>query len=176
MNKLTTRGGQVDVPGWAADYIGLEFEAKGRGPKYDCWALLVKVLREQFGKEVPAHDGIGFEAGCDRKALAAFIDTHKQDWLEIQWGEERPGDGLLLRMMGHPIHVAVVVGRGWMLHIEEGIDACLERYDGPKWRRRVMGIYRYQALGGQRSADSQRRLAAERNATNHDDLLLKADR
>mgnify|MGYP001813421858 CR=1 FL=1 len=39
--------------------------------------------------------------------------------------------------------------------IEEGIDACLERYDGAKWRRRVLGMYRWRgAISRQPSAVS----------------------
>ncbi|MCW5698290.1 MAG: C40 family peptidase [Rhodospirillales bacterium] len=136
------------IPDWTADYVGLPFKAGGRDRcGLDCWGLLVTVLREQFGNVIPAYDGISFEEGCDRAALATFMETHKTDWIDVPTGQEQPGDGILLRMMGHPIHVAVVVANGWMLHIEEGIDACLERYDGAKWRKRVMGFYRYQDPG-----------------------------
>ncbi len=132
------------IPNWAAGYVGLPFKTCGRDRSgLDCWGLLITVLREQFDQEIPTYDGISFEEGCDRAALATFMEDHRQDWIEVPPGEELPGDGILLRMMGHPIHVAVVVARGWMLHIEDGIDACVERYDGPKWSRRVMGFYRY---------------------------------
>lgn len=132
------------LPDWAVDYVGLPFEAGGRGRAgSDCYGLLALVLREQFGKVVPAYDGIGFEDGCDRAALAAFMEAHRMDWIEVPPGQEQPGDGILMRMMGHPIHVAIVVAKGWMLHIEDGIDACLERYDGSKWQKRIMGFYRY---------------------------------
>ncbi len=132
------------IPDWAGVYVGLPFKAGGRDRSgLDCWGLLITVLREQFGKVIPAYDGIGFQEGCDRAALATFMEDHRQDWIEVPAGQVQPGDGVLLRMMGHPIHVAVVVARGWMLHIEDGIDACLERWDGPKWQKRVMGLYRY---------------------------------
>jgi cell wall-associated NlpC family hydrolase len=132
------------VPAWTAGYVGLPFRAYGRDRTgLDCWGLCRLVLAERFGREIPAHDDIGFERACDRAALAAFMEQHKTNWNEVPAKLERPGDVLLLRMMGHPIHVAVVVGKGWMLHIEDGIDACLERYDGAKWSRRVVGFYRH---------------------------------
>lgn len=139
---------EPSLPDWAAEYVGLPFETGGRDRAgLDCYGLLALVLREQFGQIIPAHDSISFDAGYDRAALAAFMETNRTDWIEIPAGDEQPGDGILMRMMGHPIHVAVVVAEGWMLHIEDGIDACLERYDGPKWRRRIIGFYRYQDPG-----------------------------
>ncbi len=112
------------IPNRAADYVGLRFRACGRDRSgLDCWGLLITVLREQFGKVIPPYDGISFEEGCDRATLAAFMHAHKTDWIEVPSGEEQPGDGILLRMMGHPIHVAVVVARGCMLHIEQGSGA-----------------------------------------------------
>ncbi len=135
---------ETTPPPWTADYVGLPFKAGGRDRTgLDCYGLFALVLREQFGKEIPAYDGFGFNQGCDRAALAAFIEAHREDWTEVPPGEERPGDGILLRLLGHPIHVGVVIGKGWMLHVEDGIDACLERYDGPRWSRRVMGCYRH---------------------------------
>lgn len=132
------------VPGWAAGYVGLPFRVGGRHRSgVDCWGLLVVVLQERFGLDVPVFDGIDFAGDRDRRSIAQFMAEHMDNWIEVPPGQEQPGDGILLRMMGHPIHVGVVVAKGWMLHIEEGIDACLERYDGPRWHRRVMGFYRY---------------------------------
>ncbi|MBE3605150.1 C40 family peptidase [bacterium] len=63
-----------------------------------------------------------------------------------RWREAAPeqlGDVILLRVRGQPCHVGVVVARGKFLHAFEGTRSCVERYDGLKWRRRIMGFYRY---------------------------------
>lgn len=104
--------------------------------------MLITVLREQFSEVIPAYDGIGFEADANRAALAAFMETHRTDWIEVPAAKEQPGDGILLRMMGHPIHVAVVVAKSWMLHIDGDIDACREetcRQDSVDDRARSTG-------------------------------------
>jgi cell wall-associated NlpC family hydrolase len=43
------------IPNWAAQYVGLPFRDKGRARTgLDCYGLVVLVLREQFGVEVPS--------------------------------------------------------------------------------------------------------------------------
>lgn len=53
------------------------------------------------------------------------------------------GDVIVLRLLGHPMHVGVVLGDRQMLHIEEGIDSAIESYAGPRWQHRVFGFFRY---------------------------------
>lgn len=136
------------VPDWARDYVGLPWRELGRDREgLDCWGLFRLVLAERFGLDVPAYDGVGFVAGADCAALARFIDAHTHAWRRLGAGElPRPGDGVLLRVRGQPIHVGVVVAPGWMLHIEQGIESVIERTDGPRWARRVIGIYRHAEL------------------------------
>jgi hypothetical protein len=39
---------------WAAEYIGLPWQADGDGPNsFHCWALVRHVEREQFGRNLP---------------------------------------------------------------------------------------------------------------------------
>jgi len=146
MTELTTAEGQVDPPSWVADYVGLPFKEHGRGRDgMDCWGLCRTVLAERFGLHLPAYVE-GYASTEDAKDIARIIRGEMAPWRPVPAGAERPGDVALIRMLNHPMHVGVVVARGWMLHIEEGIDACLERYDGSKWRRRLIGIYRHQDL------------------------------
>jgi len=61
-------------------------------------------------------------------------------------GRERELDVLLLRTFGRRMHIGVVVGGRRMLHIQKGIDACHEAYDGLEWRGRIEAVYRPAAL------------------------------
>jgi cell wall-associated NlpC family hydrolase len=148
----------VDAPPvWVAQYIGLPWRKLGRAafdwrhrrfhPEsagVDCWGLVRLVLKEEFGIEVPEYAGTGlYDTAAERAELGQIISGGRGPWREVTRGHEEPGDGILLRMLGHPIHCGLVAAVGWMLHIEEGIDSCLERYDGLKWARRIEGFYRW---------------------------------
>jgi len=131
------------MPDWVADYVGLPFRAHGRDRGgVDCWGLVRLVLAERFGLALPSYVG-GYAGVEDAEDIGRLIRGEMGPWREIPAGGERAGDVVLMRLMNQPMHIGVVVAPGWMLHIEEGIDACLDRYDGARWRRRVLGIYRH---------------------------------
>ncbi len=131
------------VPDWVADYVGLPFRAHGRDRDgVDCWGLARLVLAERFGLSLPSYAG-GYASVEDAEDIGRLIRGEMAPWREVPRGDEQAGDVVLIRLMNQPMHVGVVVAQGWMLHIEDGIDACLERYDGAKWRRRTLGIYRH---------------------------------
>jgi cell wall-associated NlpC family hydrolase len=133
----------MGVPAWVNAYIGLPFEERGRGPAYDCWGLVRHVLAGAFGIDVPSYAG-GYETTRDHERLAGLIDAGKaDDWTRIEPGAELPGDVLLLRMSGLPIHVGILVSPGWMLHTRAATGAVIERFEGLAWGRRVLGIYRH---------------------------------
>ena len=131
------------VPNWAADYVGLPFRAHGRDwDGVDCWGLVRLVLADQFGTRLPSYAG-GYASVEDAEDIGRLIRGEMGPWREVAPGEVQAGDVVLMRLLNQPMHVGVVVATNWMLHIEDGIDACLERYDGQRWCQRVMGIYRH---------------------------------
>jgi cell wall-associated NlpC family hydrolase len=111
----------------------------------DCWGLVRLVLAERFGLEVPSY-AEGYDTVGDRRRIAALIVEHEAAWLRIEPGRAHPGDVVLLRLRGLPVHVGVVAARGWMLHVEPKVGCVLERFDGLEWRNRVLGVYRHPAL------------------------------
>lgn len=131
------------LPDWVNIYIGLPFKEHGRDRQgVDCWGLVRLVLGEEFGIRLPSYAD-GYASTEDAEDIGRLVRGEMAPWRDVSHAEEQPGDVVLMRLMNQPMHVGLVVGAGWMLHIEEGIDACLERYDSAKWRRRVLGIYRY---------------------------------
>ena len=131
------------IPAWAADYIGLPFREHGRNRNgTDCWGLVTLIAAERFGVRLPSYVA-GYASTRDADDIGRLVRGQMDLWRNVPRGQELPGDVVLMRLMNQPMHVGMVVARGWMLHIEQGIDACLELYDGAKWRRRVIGIYRY---------------------------------
>lgn len=133
------------LPSWAAPYVGLPWREMGRDRAgLDCWGLFRLVMGERFGIALPAYDGLGW--GETAKAeLGRFMRAaaERPEWLAIDPGLEREGDGVLLRAAGAPIHVGLVLAPGLMLHIEQDIDSCVERYDRAHWAPRVIGFYRH---------------------------------
>jgi cell wall-associated NlpC family hydrolase len=126
------------------EYIGIPFRERGRDREgCDCWGLVRLVLAERFGVLLPSFDGYG--SVRDRERIRALIEDDLPAWTEVG-GRERAGDVVLLRVGGRPLHVGLVISPGTMLHIEAGIDACLERYDRLPWCRRVLGVYRHREL------------------------------
>jgi cell wall-associated NlpC family hydrolase len=148
------------IPAWAADYIGLPFREHGRDRNgTDCWGLVILIAAERFSLRLPSYVA-GYASTRDADDIGRLVRGQMDLWREVPRGHEQPGDVVLMRLMNQPMHVGVVVARAWMLHIEEGIDACLERYDGAKWRRRVIGIFRWrEAVSRQLSAVSETELS-----------------
>lgn len=142
-------------PDWVEGYVGLPFKERGRAMDgADCYGLVRLVWEREFGIILPAWiDESWAEAENDaagRKRVAAALATlgyAAGDWIALGAGEEGAGDGVLLRMLGFPIHVGLVVAPGWMLHCERGLDSALERYDSLRWRNRLVGFWRHRSLG-----------------------------
>lgn len=55
----------------------------------------------------------------------------------------REGDAILIRQKGFPIHVGYCINAAYMLHADFGGGSRVERWDGIKWKNRVIGVYRY---------------------------------
>lgn len=134
------------IPDWVERYIGIPYVESGRDPAadggLDCWGLLVLIWREQYGVDLPIYDGPHWAKGADRAAIAAAIRAEQERYLDVAPGTEREGDGILLRLLGQPLHVGLVVAPGWMIHTHETAAVCVERYDGMAWARRVLGFRR----------------------------------
>lgn len=127
---------------WVAAYIGLPFAAKGRDRAgLDCWGLVRLVLAERFGCVLPIWTE-GYDAIEPNPRTAAHLAACAQTMFRLAPCEAAPGDVLLFRIGGELAHVAVNIGEGKMLHIHEGVNACIERWQGPRWQPRLEGVYR----------------------------------
>jgi len=136
---------------WAAKYVGLPFAEHGRDESgVDCYGLVRLVWRNECGLELPSYV-TEYDSTMDRESIAQALASfgHERDeWIRIPLGQEQPFDGVLLRMLGFPMHVGVVVTPGVMLHCEQGLDAALDRYNTMRWRNRLVGCWRHHSLQG----------------------------
>jgi cell wall-associated NlpC family hydrolase len=130
---------------WAGHYIGLPFKEHGRDRQegLDCWGLVRLALQEQYRIQLPSYR---FEYK-DTKASSEISEIIKREaasgWRKIEKGQEDVGDVIVLYMRGAPMHVGLVIGGGYMLHIEKHINSTIERYESLAWQERVHGFYRY---------------------------------
>ncbi len=134
----------ADVPKWVAGYIGIPFKTGGTTREgCDCVGLVRMVWRERFGRDLPDYDGAHWSAEIEASSLREAAERYSRLFRRIEAGEERLGDGILIRMRGHPLHLAMVVTPGWMLHVETETDSCLTEYRTSAWRNRLLGFYRF---------------------------------
>lgn len=121
-------------------YIGLEFESNGRSPNYDCWGLCILVLREQFGYELPDYSDDYFSSS-DKFNIPLLVFEERKKWGKVD--SPNAGNVVLFNIGGLPVHVGVVIDETRMLHIAEGLNACIEDFTNKKWISRLEGFYAY---------------------------------
>lgn len=138
----------------ASRYIGIPYAERGRDRDgIDCYGLLRLVYREQLGVDLPSYAD-AYDPK-DRADIARVIGERLTGWYPV-WTrasgvplderEVRPGDGVRLRILGDDCHVGVVLDPPWFLHAQAGTLSCRERWDSPRWTRRLLGVYRHEAL------------------------------
>lgn len=119
-------------PPWLQKYLHCRWVKGGRSAEEaDCWGYLRLLMLEQ-GVELPP-------APCEVAALRAAVDIQRS-WPEVQLGNEQLGDVVLFR---NKVHVGMVVTRGWMTHIDQGLTPTVECFMSPLWRPRIEAIYRH---------------------------------
>lgn len=133
----------MTVQEFAQSVVGVPFREHGRDRGgWDCWAVVHACYREVFGIALPSYTA-DYASAQDRDDLNDLIRSQLGDWREV--ARPAPGDVVLLRVGRHACHVGVVVGPGRMVHVERGTETCIDRYDGPRWGKRMVGIYRHEA-------------------------------
>ena len=122
-----------------ARYIGVPFVPLGRDMTgCDCWGLVRLFYQNELNIELPSYV---YDESFNPEELNELAEKEKAAWAKVPLGEEKVGDVILLRLLNP--HVGIVLKRGTMVHIEKGIDSCVEKYNSSLWKKRIRGIYRY---------------------------------
>lgn len=124
-------------------YVGIPNRAHGRDRSgVDCWGLVRLVFQEERGIRLPSYVG-QCPALDEREDLARLITSERDvgPWREVD--RAQPFDVLLFRVGAHETHVGLAVDAKNMLHSFGGAGSVIERMDGPRWRKRLVGVYRY---------------------------------
>ncbi len=134
----------MNLPAWVEEYRGRPFERGAAGPDaFDCYGLCCAVLRERWGDDPPALDGVHLEP--TRGRLGAAVAPQGGFWREVTDAVPVPGDVLAFLPPGPTaeLHVAIVVAPPWMLHARQGHGVHTARYDRVPWILwRIGGVFR----------------------------------
>jgi murein DD-endopeptidase / murein LD-carboxypeptidase len=125
-----------------SQYVGIPYKFGGSSREgADCWGLVRLVLKEVYGKELPAFE----HNGLTEEECGLLVDHAKPLVSAVQVAEPEVGDVAVLKIHGAPCHIGVVIGAEGernLLHTLKGHDSAIDRYDGPVWRYRLDGFYR----------------------------------
>ena len=136
------------IPKWVAQYVGISFDIGGRSKEVglDCWGLVCVVYKEQFQIELPQFEGVYNESESDREQQNRLQQYVLQERMAIQQRgvfyevpkeNAREGDLIIIRTLGQPLHIGIVVVAGLMLNAREGCDTIVESYRHPVWSSRI---------------------------------------
>lgn len=125
----------------ARECLGTPFHHQGRkaGAGLDCIGLVVVSLRA-VGKAV--NDRFDYGVRPDGKSLEAALIEHGA----VRVCDVCAGDVLLFRYDNQPQHVAMATDLDTMIHSFAPAGRVVETTIGDYWRRRLVGIYRFQAI------------------------------
>lgn len=102
---------------------------------FGCFTVVREAL-ETLGHAIPDYtEGLSEEHRLAE--LQARLTEHAREVFDPQ-----RGDVVLLRVMGEPGHIGIMINAHEMLHCMEGIETCIERLDSARWRGRVIGYWR----------------------------------
>lgn len=99
------------------------------------------VYREEMGIELESHGGVyPDDSEKSRQAAAQAALRERERWIKVT--HPKPYDVLLLRVMGVPVHVGIVVDARSFLHVMKGTQSIIEPIYSAHWRKRIDGFFR----------------------------------
>jgi cell wall-associated NlpC family hydrolase len=125
-------------------YIGIPFRDGGRDfSGLDCWGLVRLVWREEKGVVMPDM-GDEYSSAFERGDVGPLFDKYtSQNWnISVAGMKRRPLDVLVFRFGRLELHAGLWVAPNEMLHVMQGMETCIERYDQAKWAKRLSRILR----------------------------------
>jgi len=123
-------------------YLGIPFKAHGRATSgVDCWGLVCLYYAREFGLALPSYEGLASDVNNPLSVALVMGAVDRSDWLETDDPQE--GDVMLFGSHIAPYHVGLFINEEIMLHTRCGTDTTIERWVGPLWEKRLLGVYRH---------------------------------
>ena len=129
---------------WPSRYIGLPWADRGRTREgVDCWGLVRLVYSEELNIDLESYADLYRDPLSPAASIA--LEEGAALWERIEIGRERPFDVAIFSEGRAASHVGIVCGPSAMLHVLQGRDACIENYERPAWRPRLLEFRRHLA-------------------------------
>ena len=130
---------------WSHSFVGIPYIDLGRDRSgADCWGLVRMIYDEIACIDLPAFDS-AYASAEERAEVAAVIADQQATGPWRQVDAPRMLDIAVFRF-SIQCHVGVVIEPTLMLHAVAGQQSAMQRYDRDPWARRLVGIYRHEAL------------------------------
>jgi cell wall-associated NlpC family hydrolase len=130
---------------WVREFIGIPYKDKGRDyDGADCWGLAFLVSRDVFARTLPY-------LGDNYTSVLMLDEVHKTfkdtstEFTKIAEDERQPGDLIVFRITGVPVHVGIIIDKNRMVHTLPNHNSAYERYDSVTWSKRIEGYYRWES-------------------------------
>lgn len=119
----------MNLPDWVNKYIGIGYDS------LNCWDLIRSIYLSEFDIDIG-------DASQQSSSL------REKDWINVINSQSsfNIGDVLLFRDKEFEKHVGFALTPDLMLHNTFGTNSCIERWNTPVWRSRLIGIYRHITL------------------------------
>lgn len=132
---------------WWNSYVGIPFEPRGRTDKgLDCYGLLIKVYKEQFGILVPdyLYDSQKEPRNCGDLIANGMNGPMwgRVDGSRMYW---QLGDVCIFSLMGTPFHTTILLPKNFMLHCTTSVGVVIEHMSS-SWSRRMVGVFRHEKM------------------------------
>ena len=128
---------------WAEKYVGIPYLLHARSMRFcDCYGLVCLIYKQEFNIELPL-----FDEEYNKDSNSAHILGLFEDNLDRFTPVSRPvaGDLVYLLIGGLEKHVGVIVGDNMFVHnLCAGGSSTLAELYGSRWKRRLLGFYRYE--------------------------------
>lgn len=127
---------------WVKKYIGVPFFSNGRTLEgCDCYGLVRLVLRNEYGISLPELSN-DYSDALNVKETARLFSEKLPVLTVAKIPEPEEKAVAVIMEHGHPAHIGVVAGNGYILHTGVKTGSVCQRATHPGLRGRVEGYYR----------------------------------
>ena len=100
---------------WVNDYVGIPYLANGRGDEVDCYGLVIKVMQEQHGVEMPQWSVDKYSRASADQLLSDKAHESINNKLMTQVFTPKDFNIVLVYRFTQCLHIGIVINGG-VLH------------------------------------------------------------
>jgi len=126
---------------WVKNYIGIPFVSNGRTAEgCDCYGLVRLALGNEYGVRLPELSD-DYENALNIAETAKLFAEHLPVLAAKKLTEPRERAVVVITEHGHPCHLGIVAGGGFILHTGIKTGSVCQRAAHPGLRGRIEGYY-----------------------------------